>query len=147
MTREIFEMRLHKSYAVALVLAIAAFAANAQQEPTLAGTWEGVLTPDMSSGSRELGNRRQGPRLPTVVVINAAADGTYTGKWTSVSQGNATTDIGKIEVDGANVRISVPSWGGRYEGKLSEDGSKLEGRWIQSGIRTPFVLTKVAAPQ
>ena len=24
-------------------------------------------------------------------------------------------------------------------------GLKLEGRWIQNGLRTPFVLTKVAA--
>jgi hypothetical protein len=143
----VLEVRFYKSYAVWLVLGIAAFAADAQQASTLAGRWEGVLTPNVTSGSRELGNRREGPRLPTVVIINVAADGTYTGTWTSVSQGNATTDIGKVEVDGANARISVPNWGGRYEGKLSEDGSKLEGRWIQSGIRTPFVLTKVAAPQ
>ena len=139
-------MGLYRSYALALVLGIAAISVGAQQSPTLAGRWEGVLTPDATSGSRELGNRRDGPRLPTVVIINAA-DGTYSGQWISVSQGNATTDIGKIKVDGTTVRISVPNWGGRYEGKLSEDGSKLEGRWIQSGIRTPFVLTKVAASQ
>jgi len=82
--------------------------------------------------------------LATVVVI-AFADGQYTGKWTSVSQGNATTDIRKIELNGANVLISVSNWGGRYEGKLSDDGRKLEGRWIQNGLRVPFVLTKVAA--
>ena len=136
-------MRFYKSCAVAFVLGIAALAADAQQTPTLAGRWEGVLTPDASVGSRELGARREGPRLATVVVINGS-DGNYTGKWTSVSQGNATTDIGKIEVDGANVRISVANWGGRYEGKLSDDGRKLEGRWIQNGLRVPFVLTKVA---
>jgi len=136
-------MRFCKSCAVAFVLGIAALAVDAQQTPTLAGRWEGVLTPDASVGSRELGARREGPRLATVVVINGS-DGNYTGKWTSVSQGNATTDIGKIEVDGANVRISVANWGGRYEGKLSDDGRKLEGRWIQNGLRVPFVLTKVA---
>jgi hypothetical protein len=58
-----------------------------------------------------------------------------------------STGIGKIEVDGANVRSSVSNWGGRYEGKLSDGGLKLEGRWIQNGLRTPFVLTKVAAAQ
>ncbi|HEY3519161.1 MAG TPA: hypothetical protein VGL98_19070 [Gammaproteobacteria bacterium] len=139
-------MRVYKSCAVALVLGVAILAVDAQQTPTLAGRWEGVLAPDASVGSRELGARREGPRLATVVVINGA-DGKYIGKWTSVSQGNATTDIGKIEVDGANVRISVSNWGGRYEGKLSDDGLKLEGRWIQNGLRTPFVLTKVAAAQ
>jgi hypothetical protein len=137
-------MRFYKSWAIALVVGIAVLAAGAQQTPTLAGRWEGVLTPDASVGSRELGARREGPRLPTVVVINGS-DGNYTGKWTSVSQGNATTDISKIEVDGANVKISVSNWGGRYEGKLSDDGLKLEGRWIQNGLRTPFVLAKVAA--
>jgi hypothetical protein len=139
-------MPFYKSLAVALVLGIAVLALDAQQAPTLAGRWEGVLQPNVSGGSRELRNRTEGPRLPTVVVINAAG-GTYTGTWTSVSQGNATTDLGKVEVEGATVRISVPNWGGRYEGKLSEDGSTLEGRWIQAGIRTPFVLTKVATPQ
>ena len=136
-------MRFYKSYAVALVLGIAALAADAQQAP-LAGRWEGVLAPDASVGSREVRARNEGPRWATVVVI-AFADGQYTGKWTSVSQGNATTDIRKIELNGANVLISVSNWGGRYEGKLSDDGLKLEGRWIQNGLRTPFVLTKVAA--
>ena len=136
-------MRLYKSCVAALVLGIAALSAGAQQGPTLAGRWEGVLAPDMSGGSRELGARREGLRLPTVVVINGS-HGNYTGKWTSVSEGNATTDIGKIEVDGANVKISVSNWGGRYEAKLSDDGSRLEGRWIQNGNRVPFVLTKVA---
>jgi len=137
-------MRFDKSWAVAFMAGIAAFAIGAQQTPTLAGRWEGVLAPDASVGSRELGARREGPRLPTVVVISGA-DGKYIGKWTSVSQGNATTDISRIEVEGANVKISVSNWGGRYEGKLSDDGRTLEGRWIQNGLRTPFVLTKVAA--
>ena len=139
-------MPFYKSYAVALVMGIAGLSADAQQEAPLAGRWEGVLTPDASVGSREVRARSEGPRLPTVVVIEFA-DGKYTGKWTSVSQGNATTDIRKIELNGANVLISVSNWGGRYEGKLSEDGTKLEGRWIQNGLRTPFVLTKVAAAQ
>ena len=142
--REVLEMRFCKSCAVALVLGVAALAVGAQQAPTLAGRWEGVLAPDASVGSREVRARSEGPRLATVVVIEFA-DGKYTGKWTSVSQGNATTDIRKIELNGANVLISVSNWGGRYEGKLSDDGLKLEGRWIQNGLRTPFVLTKVAA--
>jgi hypothetical protein len=139
-------MRFHRSHAVALVLGFVVVAADAQQAPTLAGRWEGVLTPDATAGSRELGARRDGPKLATVVLIDEA-DGKYTGKWVSVSQGNASTDISKIELDGATVRISVSNWGGRYEGKLSEDGAKLEGRWIQNGLRVPFTLTKVAASQ
>jgi uncharacterized protein len=136
-------MSLYKSWAVALVVGIAALSVAAQQTPTLAGRWEGVLALDASVGSRDLEARREGSRLPTVVVISGA-DGKYIGKWTSVSQGNATTDISRIEVDGANVKISVANWGGRYEAKLSDDGRTLEGRWIQNGLRTPFVLTKVA---
>ena len=85
-------MRYCKSCVIALVLGVAVLAVGAQQRPTLAGRWEGVLTPDASVGSRELGARREGPRLATVVVITGS-QGNYTGKWTSVSQGNATTDI------------------------------------------------------
>jgi hypothetical protein len=36
--------------------------------------------------------------------------------------------------------------GWTLQGKLSDDGSKLEGRGIQNGLRTPFVLVKVALP-
>ena len=140
---EILEMRFYKSCAIALVLGIAALAVDAQQTPTLAGRWEGVLALDASVASRELGARREGPRLPTVVVISGA-DGKYIGKWTSVSEGNRTIDISRIEVDGANVKISVSNVGARYEAKLSDDGRKLEGRWIQNGARLPLVLTKVA---
>ena len=137
-------MRFCKSCALALVLVLAVFAAGAQQAPTLAGRWEGVLTPDVRSGSRELGPRREGVRLATVMVITGTP-GAYAGTFTSVTQNNFRTELGKVELDGAAVYISVPGWGGRYEGKLSDDGSKMEGRWIQNGLRTPFVLTRVAA--
>ena len=136
-------MRAYKSLAVTFVLGISTFAIDAQA-PTLAGRWEGVLTPDVKSGSRELGPRREGVRLATVMVIEGTP-GAYTGTFTSVTQNNFRTELGKVELDGAAVYISVPGWGGRYEGKLSDDGSKMEGRWIQNGLRTLFVLTRVAA--
>ena len=137
-------MRFYKSCAVAFVLGVAVLAVGAQQTPTLAGRWEGVLTPDMKSGSRELGPRRDGVRLAIVMVIDGI-NGAYSGTFTSVSQNNFRTELGRVELDGAAVYIGVPAWGGRYEGKLSDNGSKMEGRWIQNGLRTPFVLTRVAA--
>ena len=40
--------------------------------------------------------------------------------------------------------MSVTNWGGYWEGKLSADGSTLEGQWTQGGLTSPLVLKKVA---
>lgn len=122
----------------------AAFFVDAQNAPALAGRWEGTLIPKAARGSRDLSTRAIPPKLPTVVIITTAADGTHSGTWASTSQ-NGITPIGKVEIDGETIRISVPMWRGAWEGKLSADGSKLEGKWEQNGLISPFVLTKVAA--
>jgi hypothetical protein len=127
----------------ALTLLLATVVLDAQTAPALAGRWEGTLIPRIQKGSRDLSQRANRPRLPTVVIITMASDGTYSGTWASTSQ-NGITEIGKITIEGDTIRIPVPLWRGTWEGKLSADGSKLEGEWEQNGLISPFVLTKVA---
>jgi hypothetical protein len=118
---------------------------DAQTAAVLAGRWEGTLIPRTQRGSRDLSQRANRPKLPTVVIITTASDGTHSGTWASTSQ-NGITPISDIAVDGDTIRINVANWRGRWEGKLSADGSTLEGEWTQGGLTSPLVLKKVAAP-
>jgi hypothetical protein len=120
---------------------LAAVAVDAQNSPALAGRWEGTLIPSVPRASRDLSQRAIPPQLPTVVIINTASDGTYSGTWASTSQ-KGITDIGKITFDGDTIHIAVPNWGGKWEGKLSADGSTLKGSWLQNGLKSPLVLKR-----
>ena len=131
------------SFLAALAILVPTSSVDAQGAPGLAGRWEGTLVPRLQRGSRDLSQRANRPRLPTVVIIATAGDGTYSGTWASTSQ-NGITKISEIAVDKDTIRIAVTNWGGRWEGKLSADGSTLEGEWTQAGLTSPLVLTKVA---
>ena len=127
----------------ALATLLAPVLVNAQNAPALAGRWEGTLIPSVQTASHDLSQRAHRPKLPTVVIITTASDGTHSGTWASTSQ-NAITQISKIATDGDIIRMRVSNWGGSWEGKLSADGSTLEGRWTQNGLTSPLVLKKVA---
>jgi hypothetical protein len=137
-------MRLRNlsTFLPALVLLSASIVVDAQNAPALAGRWEGTLIPRVQSGSRDLSARANRPRLPTVVIITTAGDGTHSGTWASISQ-NGITEISKITIDGDTIVISVSNWAGSWEGTLSADGSTLDGRWTQAGLTSPLVLKKV----
>lgn len=117
---------------------------DAQHPPGLAGRWEGTLVPAVQRGSRDLHARSDRPRLPTVLIIRDAGDGTYKGTWESTSQAGIT-EIGEITTNGDIIRINVPNWVGFWEGTLSKDGSELKGKWTQNGLISPFTLKKSGA--
>ena len=137
-------LRQLSSLLAGLVILVPASSVDAQGAPGLAGRWEGTLVPRLQRGSRDLSQRANRPTLPTVVIITTAGDGTYSGTWASTSQ-NGLTKISEIVVDGDTILIRVTNWGGRWEGTLSADSSTLDGKWTQSGLTSPLVLTKVAA--
>ena len=120
-----------------------AAAAESQNATALVGRWEGTLVPttQRQRGSRAILNRP--PPLPMVVVIAADANGRYVGTWESVQQKD-TAPLGEVAIDGARVRINVPTWNGSWEGKLSADGSTLDGTWRQGAVSPPLVLKKTA---
>ncbi len=136
-------MRRRSFFLSVLAMLSAHVVVDAQNAPALAGRWEGTLIPKAQRGSRDLSQRANPPRLPTVVIIDTASDGTHSGTWASTSQ-NGITRIGEIAIEGDTIRIEVPSWRGSWKGKLSADGSTLEGKWEQSGLISPLVLKKVA---
>jgi hypothetical protein len=127
----------------ALAALLAGVVVDAQNVPNLAGRWEGTLVPKVQRRSRDLSQRATPPRLPTVVIITTAGDGTHSGTWASTSQ-NGITDIDSIAIDGDTIRIAVTNWRGSWEGTLSADGSTLDGSWTQNGLKSPLVLKRAA---
>jgi hypothetical protein len=118
----------------AAALLMASAVAQAQQNAdALAGQWQGSYTPKAEKGpgstrSRELGSTRGTTKVPVLVTIMPGADGKLTGTWTGTAQ-QGTKPI-DVAIDGDTIRLTMAgpppaSW----EGKLSADGSKLDGTW------------------
>jgi hypothetical protein len=126
-----------------LALLLAAVVVDAQNAPSLAGRWEGTLVPEINRGAGSRMTRRP-PPLPMVVTIMTASNGTHVGTWASTAQ-NDTVPINSITIEGDTIRVNVLSWRGLWEGKLSADGTTLDGTWKQNGRTPRLVLKRVAA--
>jgi hypothetical protein len=131
----------------ALATLSATVAVDAQQNAALPGVWEGKLTPkrEKKAASKELGSPSiPSTTLPVVVAINADSDGKLSGTWSSVGPG---TPI-EITVDGSAVRFTMPATKASWEGKLSADGSTLDGKWsgrtFGGDATAPLVLRRRA---
>lgn len=109
------------------IAAIAAVPAAAQVQPGLAGAWEGRV----AVGGQSI-----------LVVFHIGADGTTT--MDSPDQGGFGIPAEAPAVEAGVVRIAVPAIGGRFEGRLSEDGATLAGALHQGGATLPVVLTRQA---
>lgn len=104
---------------------------TAQDKPSAVGDWEGVLS-------------AMGQELTVVFHIMEAADGSFSATLDSPDQGAFDIACEAPVLDGASVMIPVAAVQGKYEGKLSEDGSRIEGTWTQGPNAIPLVLTPVA---
>jgi pimeloyl-ACP methyl ester carboxylesterase len=105
-------------------------AAQAANVRSIAGEWQGMVS-----------------RLHLIIRIEQAADGTLTGKLTSVDQGNVTIPIDAVSyTPGGMLRLDLKSVGdAAYEAKLSDDGSELVGTWSQGGQSIPLSLHRPGA--
>lgn len=54
--------------------------------------------------------------------------------------------VGNQKIDGDQVTIEVPALKASFEGKLSEDGNELVGKWKQSFLSPSLTLTKQENP-
>lgn len=113
----------------AIVIAVVgAVSAAPQAAPELAGAWEGRVV----VGGQSIR-----------VVFHIGADGTTT--MDSPDQGGFDIPAQAPVVEAGMVRIAVPAIGGRFEGRLSEDGASLNGALHQGGASLPVVLARRAA--
>lgn len=110
------------------IAALAAVPAAPQVQPGLAGAWEGRV----SVGGQSIR-----------VVFHVGADGTTT--MDSPDQGGFGIPADAPVVEAGVTRIAVPAIGGRFEGRLSEDGATLAGALHQGAASLPVILTRRAA--
>ena len=135
------------SFALAVLSGLTVVDAE-QNAPALAGLWEGAITPkaDKKAASKELGSTRGTTTLPVVVAINADSDGKLSGTWGGVGP-QGSTPI-EIAVDGDTIRFTMPATKASWEGKLSPDGSTLDGKWkgktFGGDATAPLVLHRSA---
>jgi hypothetical protein len=133
----------------ALAMVSATVVADAQQNATaLAGRWEGKLTPktDKKAASKQLGSTGPITTLPVLVAINADSDGKLSGTWGSAGSQGATPI--EIAIEGDTIRLTMPATKASWEGKLSADGSTLNGKWhgktFGGDASAPLVLHRSA---
>jgi len=96
---------------------------------SVTGEWQGMVS-----------------RLHLIVTIEQAADGTLSGKLTSVDQGNVTIPIDAVSfTPGGTLQLELKSVQAAYEAKLSDDASELVGTWHQGGNSIALSLHRPGA--
>ena len=143
-------MRLGRVLLFSFALAmLSATVVDAQQgAPALAGLWEGTVTPkaEKKAASKELGSTGRTTKLPVVVAINVDGEGKLSGTWGGTGP-QGSTPI-EIAVDGDTIRFTMPATKASWEGKLSADGSTLDGKWkgktFGGDATAPLVLHRSA---
>jgi hypothetical protein len=92
--------------------------------------------------SREVANRPVGVR--TVLTIAPAADGAYAVTQLAVDV-NKLIELTDVVVEGDTIRWKAPVFGASYEGKLSEDGAWIKGKWTQFGSASSVNFKRIDA--
>jgi hypothetical protein len=136
-------------FSFALAMLSATVVVDAQQNAAaLAGLWEGKLTPkaEKKAASKELGSTRGTTTLPVVVAINADSDSKLSGTWSGAGPQGGTPI--EIAVDGDTIRFTMSATKASWEGKLTADGSTLDGKWrgktFGGDATAPLVLHRSA---
>ncbi|RME67501.1 MAG: alpha/beta fold hydrolase, partial [Verrucomicrobia bacterium] len=98
----------------------------------LPGHWQGSL-------------RVNAVELRLVLHVEAASDGALRATLDSIDQGVKGIGVSTISRQGDAVEIELAGIGARFSGKLSADGSEIEGRWKQGPVDAPLVFRRLAA--
>jgi len=121
---------------ISLVLAITAGLTlfNPVQAPTfpngeIEGIWQGAL-------------KFSGMELRLVFTISRTPDNTLTATYDVPEQNAIDVPVDEITFNGRDVRLEIIPIDGVYQGKLSEDGAKIDGNWTQSGMTLPLLLER-----
>ncbi len=110
-----------------LASAIVFAGALSAQDKDITGTWQGTL--------------QAGRALRTVVKISKN-DGVWKSVFYSIDQGGQPLPVTKTTLDGLTVTMSIMAIDGKFEGKLSPDGTTIAGSWTQGPSPLPLTLVK-----
>ncbi len=124
-----------KTFFIVIVVFLSCAASLAAQVPSdrhasVPGTWEGALV---------LG--RNSLRLVFNVVVKGQE---LKATMDSPDQGAKGIPVDRVVVALNIVRFEMKAIGGLFEGRLSDEGTMLEGTWKQSGQSFPLTLKKAA---
>lgn len=119
-----------KNLASALV-ALALSTCSSLLAQDITGTWQGTLKAERD--------------LRTVLKISKPDSGGLKAVLYSIDQGGQGIPASSITLDGATIKMSIEMIDGKFEGKLSADGSLITGTWTQ-GNPLPLIL-KRATPE
>lgn len=111
-----------------LLVSVLAVPARAQ---SIARDWEGTL--------------KVGPaELRLVVHITGDPKGSLSATMDSPDQGVSGIPVTSISLSDSTLRFEIQKINGKYEGKVSPDGSAIRGTWTQGGNDFPLDLTPAA---
>lgn len=112
-----------------LLLAAIALLAGCKTR-TIEGTWKGSVSVASIN-------------LPLVITLTKSSDGKYAGNLESPNQAKGVKfTIDTITYQEDKVHFEVKSVMGSFDGKLSQDDTKMEGEWKQGGQSIPLTLTR-----
>jgi pimeloyl-ACP methyl ester carboxylesterase len=96
------------------------------------GIWQGTL-------------KFSGMELRLVFTISRNPDNTLTASYDVPEQNVKGAPVDKITFAKKELRLEILPIEGVFEGVLSEDGAKIDGKWIQGGMELPLVLERTQA--
>jgi uncharacterized protein (TIGR03435 family) len=116
---------------VLVLTALAGLPRNAlAQTKDITGTWQGTL--------------EAGKSLRTVFKISKGEDGGLKASLIVIDQSGQVIPLTSIKQDGSSVKMSLVGAGITYDGKLTADGSEIDGTWTQAGNSLPLNLKHVS---
>jgi pimeloyl-ACP methyl ester carboxylesterase len=130
----------HRRIVPLLVILALALPARADQPPatpprarTLEGNWQGSL----KVTAFEL-------RLAFHVTPSKEAPDTLTATFDSLDQGAKGLPVDSVALaEDGTARFTLKKLASSYEGKLSADGTQIDGEWTQRGAKMPLVMKRV----
>ncbi|MEO5718127.1 MAG: hypothetical protein ABIR29_06105, partial [Chthoniobacterales bacterium] len=100
----------------------------------LAGHWQGSLRPGAAP-----------VELRLVLYVAAGEGGSLSATVDSIDQGADGIPVSSIALKDDAVTMELAVIKASYEGKLSADGSEIEGTWKQGAIAAPLLFCRLAA--
>ncbi|MEO7167743.1 MAG: alpha/beta hydrolase [Chthoniobacterales bacterium] len=100
----------------------------------LAGHWQGSLRPGAAP-----------VELRLVLHVTAGKGGALSATVDSIDQGADGIPVSSIALKDDAVTMELAAIKASYEGKLSAEGSEIEGTWKQGEIATPLLFRRLAA--
>ncbi len=102
-------------------VALAALQASALFGQTFTGTWQGALKiPQAPNGE-----------LRVVFKISTTEADQLAAQMFSIDQGGQPIPAKTVTASGSSLKIDLPALGGTYEGRMSGDGTTINGTWTQ----------------